>query len=87
MHFASFHGNIKLIKLLISHGGSIYAKNRQDINMMHVAAQGDQPAALAFYKSLGLDENSRDSKMSTPLHWACYAGYFIRNLSFKFLNS
>lgn len=28
MHFASFHGNLALIKLLISYGGNIEAKNR-----------------------------------------------------------
>jgi ankyrin repeat protein len=38
LHFASFHGNMKLIKMLISHGANIHAKNRQDINMLHVAA-------------------------------------------------
>jgi ankyrin repeat protein len=28
MHFASFHGNIRLIRILIGHGGNIYAKNK-----------------------------------------------------------
>lgn len=41
MHFASFHGNLTLIKMLIANGANIEAKNRQDINMLHVAAQGD----------------------------------------------
>lgn len=38
LHFASFHGNMKLIKYLIDHGASVYAKNKQEINMLHVAA-------------------------------------------------
>jgi len=42
--------------------------------MLHVAAQGDQAAALAYFKNLGLNVNARDAKESTPLHWACYAG-------------
>lgn len=28
LHFASFHGNLKTISLLIKHGASIYAKNK-----------------------------------------------------------
>ena len=41
LHFASFHGNMQLIKYLISMGASAFAHNKQDINMLHVAAQGD----------------------------------------------
>jgi ankyrin repeat protein len=38
MHFAAFHGNMPLIKYLVKKGGDIFAKNKQDINMLHVAA-------------------------------------------------
>lgn len=38
LHFASFHGNVKLIKLLVKCGANIHAKNKQGINMLHVAA-------------------------------------------------
>jgi Ankyrin repeat len=38
LHFAAFHGNLELIKFLIEKGANIEAKNKQDINMMHVAA-------------------------------------------------
>jgi ankyrin repeat protein len=38
LHFASFHGNVKLIKLLVASGANIYAKNKQGINMLHVGA-------------------------------------------------
>jgi len=41
LHFASFHGNVKLLKLLIQNGANINARNKQGINMLHVAAQGD----------------------------------------------
>lgn len=49
MHFASFHGNMKLIRYLKLYGANVFAKNKQEINMLHVAAQGDQPASLAFF--------------------------------------
>ncbi len=42
--------------------------------MLHVAAQGDQPASLYYFKEKGLDINSRDKKQSTPLHWAAFSG-------------
>jgi len=38
LHFATFHGNMKLIKYLVSKGADITAKNKQAINMLHVAA-------------------------------------------------
>jgi len=38
LHFASFHGNIKLIKLLIKNGANMRALDSKMINMLHVAA-------------------------------------------------
>ncbi|CDW75351.1 dhhc zinc finger domain containing protein [Stylonychia lemnae] len=74
LHFASYYGNMPLIRFLIDNGASDQAVNKHRINMLHVSAQGDQPAALAFYKIKGIDIDSRDSKYSTPLHWACFSG-------------
>ena len=74
LHFASFFGNISCIKYLISEGADAFAKNMCDINMLHVAAQGDQPISIAFFMTLGLDINSKDKRLSTPLHWASFAG-------------
>ena len=39
--------------------------------MLHVAAQGDSPYSVAYFKKMGIAINSRDREMSTPLHWAC----------------
>jgi ankyrin repeat protein len=41
--------------------------------MLHVAAQGDCPPPIYLFSQLGLDINSKDSRGSTPLHWACYS--------------
>lgn len=46
----------------------------QGINVMHVAAQGDQPYSIAYFMGLGLEINSRDKRKSTPLHWAAVSG-------------
>ena len=73
MHFASFRGNIRVIKLLIKYGGDINALNNFGINVMHIAAQGDQPIAMYYFKQLGFSITSKDHRLSTPLHWACYS--------------
>lgn len=41
LHFASFHGNLSLIRLLIRYGADINAENKNGVNMLHVCAQGD----------------------------------------------
>jgi len=38
LHFAAFHGNMKNIRLLMKYGANVHAKNKQEINMLHVAA-------------------------------------------------
>lgn len=49
MHFASFYGNIYMCKYLLSMGGDAFVTNQHYINMLHVAAQGDQPKSLVFF--------------------------------------
>lgn len=51
----------------------MYAKNNFGINVLHVAAQGDQSISLYFFKEKGMDLRAKDSRGSTPLHWACYS--------------
>ena len=73
LHFASFKGNPDLCELLIENGADIHAKNNFGINMLHVAAQGDMPISIYFFKLRGLNLRSRDNRGSTPLHWAAYS--------------
>lgn len=47
--------------------------NYNGLNMMHVAAQGDQAAPLYLFKMIGININEVDFRGSTPLHWACYS--------------
>ena len=62
LHFASFHGNVKLIKLLVRNGANIWVKNKQGINMLHVAAQGDQAYSLTYFREKGISINSVDGE-------------------------
>jgi len=74
IHFASFKGNMEIIKLLESHGADFAIKNNQGLSVIHIAAQGDQPVSLAYFREKGLSIIERDEKGSTPLHWAAFLG-------------
>lgn len=74
LHFASFHGNAKLVKLLVRCGADVHVRNKQGINMLHVAAQGDQAFSLTFFHQQGVPLAETDGEKSSALHWACFAG-------------
>jgi len=74
LHYASFKGNIPLIKLLEEHGADIEAKNNRGLNVVHIAAQGDQPVSIAYFKKKGISLLATDNNGSTALHWAAYFG-------------
>jgi len=74
LHFASFKGNIQLIKLLENYGADIHSKNNQGLSVIHIAAQGDQPVSMAYFHFRGLSIEDIDVKGSTPLHWASFLG-------------
>lgn len=75
LHYAAFRGNVKIIEKLIENGAELTIRNNNGLNVMHMAAQGDQPNALVYFKEkYDMKINSLDHVMSTPLHWACYMG-------------
>lgn len=73
LHLASYRGNMDAIRTLMRLGADKHAENYFGLNMVHVAAQGDQAASLYYFKSQGVDINKQDKRGSTPLHWACYS--------------
>ena len=71
LHFASFRGNIKAIKLLINNGAEINALTVNGLNMIHKAAQGDKPSAIVyFYKKYNMDLEATDENQDNALHLA-----------------
>lgn len=42
--------------------------------MLHVAAQGDRAYSLTYFRMKNVNLSETDGEMSTPLHWACFAG-------------
>ena len=73
LHYSTFRGNIEIIKYLITHGGNPFIKDSDGHNVIHIAAQGDKVNAIHYFiKNFNFDVNDRDSKESSPLHWAAY---------------
>ena len=75
LHFAANKGNIPLLKLLIDNGANVDAVTNLGKNVMHMAAEGNQPSMI-IYLITEEHQSSQcvDESGSTPLHWACYAG-------------
>ena len=55
-------------------GADFTVKNVYGANVLHVAAQGDQPCPLYYFVAIkDMDIDETDNRGSTPLHWACYS--------------
>lgn len=74
LHFAVYKGNLKITKMFLEIGADTDAKNKQGLGVMHIAAQGDQPLLLAYFRAQKQHFTHPDFKGSTPLHWAAYLG-------------
>ena len=85
IHYASFGGNIDIIKLLVESGADITKKTEKKLNIFHYCAQGNMPNSLMFFY-LKFQENKTEKKKikyklifekdgagSTVLHWAVYS--------------
>ena len=75
LHYASFRGNMKIIKLLISNHADINALSLNGLNMLHKAAQGNKPSAIIYFnKKYNMDLNSTDNDNLNALHLATISG-------------
>ena len=75
LHYASFRGNIKIIKLLIDNYADINALSSNGYNMIHKAAQGNKPSAIVyFYKKYYISLEATDENSMNALHLAAYNG-------------
>ena len=66
LHYASFRGNIELIKLLISNYAEINALTNTGYNMIHKAAMGNKPSAIVYFnKKYNMNlEDTDENKMN-----------------------
>ena len=75
LHYASFRGNIKTIKLLIENNAEINAQSSHGLNMLHKAAQGNQPSSIVyFYKKYNFDIEATDNNKLNALHLSTISG-------------
>ena len=72
--YAAYRGNLEIILSLIENGSIVTVTTKKGLNVMHMAAQGDNPDIIIFFKEkYGMSIYSQDKNGSTPLHWACYS--------------
>jgi len=75
LHYTAFRGNVKILEKLIENGADITIKNNNGLSVIHMAAQGDKPNVLVYFKEKhGLSMDCLDAVNSTPLHWCSYMG-------------
>ena len=75
LHYSSFRGNIKICSLLIENGANINKLTIHNYNMIHMAAKGNQPGTIVYFKEKYLQKiDALDDKGCTPLHLAVQFG-------------
>jgi len=75
LHYASFRGNIEMIKLLIENYAEINALSSHGINMIHKAAQGNKPSAIIYFnKKYNMDLKDLEENHMNALHLATISG-------------
>jgi palmitoyltransferase len=71
--YAAFKGSYEKVECLIKNGAKIEMRNFMGLSVMHMAAEGDKPNMLIYFKDkYGFNVNDRDYPGNTPLHWACH---------------
>lgn len=75
LHYSAFRGKVKLCEKLIENFADLNVVNNNGLNLIHMAAQGDQPETLVLFKDkYKIDPAITDNVFSTPIHWASYMG-------------
>lgn len=73
--FAAFRGNLNIIKELINLGVSYESKNKAGLNIIHMAAQSDNPNVIVYFKEkYEMNLFDEDEQGNNSLHWACSSG-------------
>jgi ankyrin repeat protein len=60
--------------LLEKYEANLSIVNDLRMSLLHFAAQGDKINTMLYLHDKQFNINEKDSKNSTPLHWACYSG-------------
>ena len=75
LHYAAYKGNIRMLQYLMKFGASIMETTNFGKNVLHMAAEGNQPSMMIYLISKeNQSHDCVDENGSTPLHRACYCG-------------
>ena len=71
--YAAYRGNILIIRSLIECGADVNVTSKNGLNVLHMAAQGNNPNIIIYFKiKYNISVLSTDLQGNTPLHWASY---------------
>jgi len=71
--YAAYRGNIFIVRSLIECGADVNVTSNKGLNVLHMAAQGNNPNIIIYFKTkYNMSVLSKDSQGNIPLHWACY---------------
>lgn len=75
LHFSANRGNLSISYILLKFKADPYCTTNYGLNVLHLAAQGDQPQSVIYFsQKYNISIEGMDEGGSTPLHWACYLG-------------
>ena len=75
LHYASFRGNIEIIRLLIANYAEINLLSTHGLNMIHKAAQGNKPSAIIYFnKKYNMELEAVEDNQMNALHLATISG-------------
>ncbi|EGR28545.1 hypothetical protein IMG5_173100 [Ichthyophthirius multifiliis] len=72
-HIAAYKGNLKMIQKMLSYKINYLVLAKGGLNVLHLAAQGNQPQIIHYFVKLGMDINKKTNSGGTPLHYACFS--------------
>ena len=71
--YAAYRGNITIIEILIEYGASIDVTSINGLNILHMAAQGDNPNVIIYFtEKYKMSIYCQDLQGNNSLHWACF---------------
>ena len=71
--YAAYRGNIFIVRSLIECGADADVKSTKGLNVLHMAAQGNNPNIIIYFKvKYKMSVLTKDVQGNIPLHWACY---------------
>lgn len=75
LHLAAEHGQLAVVKFLLSQGAKLDLRNDQGQTALHRASERGQTAALVALLKAGSDIHAKDKSSKTPLHLAAQKGH------------